>query len=63
MSKSFVDKCKLPVGIEEKRIQGGQLSASTQYNIYYHPRQSRLNDHYGWLAQRNDGNQWLQVII
>jgi len=56
-----VDKCKLPVGIEDMRIRSGQLSASTFYNRAYHPDRARLNHHYSWGARHSNRNQWLQV--
>ncbi|XP_020911456.1 uncharacterized protein LOC110249210 [Exaiptasia diaphana] len=56
-----IDKCKLPVGLEDYRIQGGQLSASSFQGTTYHPSRARLNVLYGWTPRGSNRNQWLQI--
>jgi len=60
-------RCKVPVGIEDRRIPSGALSASSSYNSRHGPDRGRLNMVAGrgrtgaWCAQRNNAGQWLQV--
>ncbi|EDO48077.1 predicted protein, partial [Nematostella vectensis] len=50
-----------PLGMEDKRIRPGQLSANNFYNHHLSPWNSRLNSRYSWSAKASDHNQWLQI--
>ena len=58
---SFSGGCYLPIGLEDKRITDGHLSASTYYNAYLAPWHGRLNHRWSWSARTNNHNQWFQV--
>ena len=51
----------MPLGLEDKRIPDGQLSASTYYNYHLSPIYGRLNGYYSWSVRRNHAGQWYQV--
>lgn len=53
--------CYLPLGLEDKRITDGRLTASTYYNAYLAPWHGRLNHRWSWSARTNNHNQWFQV--
>lgn len=55
------DRCVMPLGVEDKRVQNGQLSASSYYNHYLSPWHGRLNHRWSWSARRRIHGQWLQV--
>ena len=57
----FAGSCFLPLGLEDKRITDGALTASTYYNTYYSPWYGRINSIYSWGARTNNVNQWFQV--
>lgn len=65
----FQGRCKVPIGIEDRRIPSGALSASSSYNSRHGPDRGRLNMVAGrgrtgaWCAQRNNAGQWLQVSV
>ncbi|CAH3172634.1 unnamed protein product [Porites evermanni] len=54
-------RCSLPLGLEDKRITNGLLSASTYYNAHLAPWHGRLNHRWSWSARTNNLNQWFQV--
>ncbi|XP_015756081.1 PREDICTED: uncharacterized protein LOC107335265 [Acropora digitifera] len=62
-----IGRCHIPIGLEDGRIPSGALSASTSYNWKHGPDRARLNQVAGngrtggWVSQRNDARQWLQV--
>ncbi|XP_031560186.1 EGF-like repeat and discoidin I-like domain-containing protein 3 [Actinia tenebrosa] len=56
-----IDKCKLPIGLEDQRIDGGQLSASTSLGGSYEPWRGALNHVYSWCSRHANRNQWLQT--
>ena len=62
-------RCKVPIGIEDRRIPSGALSASSSYNSRHGPDRGRLNMVAGrgrtgaWCAQKNNAGQWLQASI
>ena len=64
----YPGRCKIPIGLEDRRIPSGAFSASTSYNSKHGPERARLNQVAGggrtggWVSQRNDVKQWLQVI-
>ena len=51
----------MPLGLEDKRIPDGQLSASTYYNYHLSPIYGRLNGLYSWSVRSNRVGQWFQV--
>ncbi|CAH3022884.1 unnamed protein product [Porites evermanni] len=55
------DPCNVPLGIEDKRITNGQLSASSYYNHYLAPWHGRLNHRWSWSVRHRNNRQWLQV--
>jgi len=61
--------CFLPLGMESGHLPDSALSASTSENANYIPQFSRLNrintkgKAGAWCANKNDGNQWLQVYF
>ena len=63
----YPGKCKVPVGLEDRRIPSGAFSASSSYNSKHGPDRARLNQVAGrgrtgaWVAQRKNARQWLQV--
>ena len=64
----YLGRCKVPIGLEDRRIPSGALSASSSYNSKHGPDRARLNMYAGrgrtgaWCAQRNNVRQWLQVL-
>lgn len=66
---SYSGRCKVPIGLEDRRIPSGALSASSSYNSKHGPDRARLNMYASrgrtgaWCAQRNNARQWLQVNI
>ena len=48
-----------PLGLEDRRIQDGQLSASTENLGNHGPHDGRLHNERAWAAAA--GDQWLQV--
>ena len=61
IKNTFLGRCSLPLGLEDKRITNGLLSASTYYNAHLAPWHGRLNHRWSWSARTNNLNQWLQV--
>ena len=57
----------LPLGIEDYKINGRYLSASTEWNKYHGARFARLNsvargrNKGAWSAKRNNRRQWIMV--
>lgn len=64
-----VDKCDVPLGIQDGRITQSMMSASSFYNRYYGPWSARLQARNhgatrgGWLARVNNNRQWLQIDL
>lgn len=56
-----IDPCNVPLGIEDKRITNGRLSASSYYNHYLAPWHGRLNHRWSWSVRHRNNRQWLQV--
>ena len=65
----FIGWCDLPLGMEDKRISGGSLAASSSHNHYHGPDRARLNQRNShgrtgaWSARHNNHNQWLQIDL
>ncbi|XP_068726464.1 lactadherin-like [Montipora capricornis] len=51
----------MPLGVEDKRITDGLLTASTYYNSGYAPWYGRLNSIYSWGVRSNRHGEWFQV--
>lgn len=58
-----VARCSVPVGLEDKRMRDGAMTASTYYNRYLAPWHGRINHRWSWSARRSVRNQWLQVYF
>ena len=57
----FSDRCVMPLGLEDKRVPNGHLTASSYYNYHLSPWYGRLNSIYSWSVRRNRAGQWFQV--
>ncbi|CAB4019932.1 Hypothetical predicted protein [Paramuricea clavata] len=55
----YKDQKPGPLGLEDRRIQDGQLSASTENQANHGPHDGRLHNERTWVASA--GDQWLQV--
>ena len=61
--------CSDPLGMENRKITDGQITASTEYNAIHGATNGRLNFKAGggktgaWSALRSDVHQWLQVDL
>ena len=51
----------MPLGLEDGRFSNPLKRASTYLSSTYAPWRARLNLNYGWIAARNNRNQWLQL--
>ena len=60
-SFQFSDRCVMPLGLEDKRVPNGHLTASGYYNYHLSPWYGRLNSIYSWSVRRNRVGQWFQV--
>ena len=61
LSCSCSDRCAMPLGLEDRRVPDGQLTASTYYNYHLSPWYGRLNGIYSWSVRSNRRGQWFQV--
>ena len=61
LSFSCSDRCVMPLGLEDRRVSDGQLTASTYYNYHLSPWYGRLNGLYSWSVRSNRRGQWFQV--
>ena len=59
----FAARCSVPIGLEDKRLHNGAMTASTYYNGYLAPWHGRINHRWSWSARRNTRSQWLQVYF
>lgn len=63
----FLDRCDMPLGLEDKRVHNKMMRASSYYNYYCGPWNGRLNGRRhgrsggAWCAKRRDRRQWLQI--
>ncbi|XP_020631503.1 uncharacterized protein LOC110068467 [Orbicella faveolata] len=55
------DRCAMPLGLEDKRITDGHLTASTYYNHHLSPWHGRLNHRWSWSVRLRRVGQWFQV--
>lgn len=62
-----IDRCDMPLGVEDGQVPDPLMRASSFYNYYCGPFNARLNRRrYGrqggaWCAKRRDRRQWLQI--
>ena len=55
------DRFVMPLGLEDKRVTDGSLTASTYYNHHLSPWHGRLNSRWSWSVRRNRRGEWFQV--
>ena len=55
------DRFVMPLGLEDKRITDGSLTASTYYNHHLSPWHGRLNSRWSWSVRHNRRGEWFQV--
>ena len=58
---TFSDRCVMPLGLEDKRITDGHLTASTYYNHHLSPWHGRLNHRWSWSVRTRRVGEWFQV--
>ena len=51
----------MPLGLEDKRLTPGDISASSYYNAYLAPWYGRLNHIYSWSVRTRNSKQWMKV--
>ena len=51
----------MPLGLEDKRVPNGHLTASTYYNHHLSPWHGRLNHRWSWSVRLRRVGQWFQV--
>lgn len=56
-------RCSIPIGLEDKRLRNGAMTASTYYNSNLAPWRGRINHYSSWGARRSTRTQWLQVYF
>ncbi|XP_068726460.1 uncharacterized protein, partial [Montipora capricornis] len=56
-------RCSLPLGLEDKRILDGALSASSFANHNLAPWLGRINSIRSWSSRVNNARQWLQIYL
>ena len=57
----LADRCNMPLGLEDKRLTPGALTASTYYNHHLSPWHGRLNHRWSWSARTRNNRQWFKV--
>ena len=64
-----LDRCIMPLGMEDRRILSGYLRASSSYNYNHGPDRARLNIYAShgrtgaWVAKYRNTKQWLQIDL
>ena len=62
-----LDKCDMPLGLEDMRVASPMMRASSYQNFYCRPGSGRLNGRRqgrmggAWCAKTSDKRQWLQI--
>lgn len=51
----------MPLGLEDKRLTPGDISASSYYNSHLAPWYGRLNHIYSWSVRTRNSKQWMKV--
>ena len=65
----FLDRCLVPLGMEDGRITRKRLRTSSMYNKFYGPNSARLQARNygsvrgGWIARYRNSRQWIQVDL
>ena len=59
----YVDRCTMPLGVEDNRITAGHMSASSFHGSSNSPNYGRLNSVFSWGARRNSHREYLQVYL
>ena len=65
----LIDRCLVPLGMEDGRITRKRLRASSMYNKFYGPNSARLQARNygsvrgGWIARYRNSRQWIQVDL
>ena len=59
----IIARCSVPIGLEDKRLPNGAMTASSYYNRYLAPWHGRINHRWSWSARRSTRTQWLQVYF
>ena len=55
------DTCDMPLGVEDGRVAGPVMTASSYVSTAYGPMYGRLNGYRAWGPRRNERQPWLQV--
>ena len=64
-----LDRCSMPLGMEDRRILAGHLRASSSYNYNHGPDRARLNIYAShgrtgaWVARHRNTKQFLQIDL
>ena len=64
-----LDRCSMPLGMEDRRILAGHLRASSSYNYNHGPDRARLNIYAShgrtgaWVARHRNTRQFLQIDL
>lgn len=53
----------MPLGVEDKRLRDGAMTASTFYTGSLAPKYGRLYHIYSWSAKAKNRKQWLQIYF
>ena len=53
----------MPLGLEDKSLRNGAMTAFTYHNGYLTPWHGRINHRWSWAPRRSTRNQWLQVYF
>ena len=51
----------MPLGVEDGRVAGPVMTASSYLSSSYKPMNGRLNSYTAWAPRRNEKKPWLQV--
>ena len=55
------DRCDMPLGLEDGRVDKAQMTSSSYNNVNDGPWNARLNSGRGWSPRRNDRTRFLQI--
>lgn len=65
----ILDRCTMPLGMEDRRILAGRVRASSSYNYNHGPDRARLNIYAShgrtgaWVAKYRNTKQFLQIDL
>ena len=57
----FLEKCHLPLGLENGILKDNQITASTYFDEEHQPYYSRLRNDSYWRPSEDDVAPWIQV--